>query len=220
MNQYDIKKQICDIGRRAYESGYVAANDGNISVKVNDQEIWITPSGVSKGYMTPNMLVKVNRYGEVLEGSEKVSSELKLHLKAYNERSDVQAVVHLHPPVATGFAVAGILINSRILSETILNLGEIPIADYGTPNTDELANSISSYIQRHDGILLANHGAITVGKDLYTAYHKIETIEFSARINLVAKLLGNESELTADKIDKLMSIRKKLGLPGRHPWSK
>lgn len=217
MDVLNIKNLICEVGRRIYAKGLVAANDGNISVRVGENEFLVTPSGVSKGYMTPEMLVKVNEKGEVLEGTARPSSEFKLHLKVYNERDDVNAVVHAHPPIATAFTISGLDINSRILSEAIIQLGYIPTAKYGTPSTSELPESITPYLQSYDAILLANHGALTMGHDLLTALYKMETVEFSAQINLYAKILGNERELSCEQVQCLLDVRRNMNLPGRHP---
>lgn len=212
-----IREQMCEIGRRMYARGLVASNDGNISVRAGENEFWTTPTGVSKGYMTPDMMVKVSGTGEILEGSYKPSSELKLHLKVYRERSEVNAVVHAHPPISTAFTIAGKSINDKILSETIIQLGSVPIARFGTPSTMELPDSITEYLPNHDAILLAHHGAITMGADLFNAFCKMETLEFSAQISLYAKLLGNELELSPEQVQCLLAVRKSMNLPGKHP---
>ena len=217
MSDYEIKKEICEIGKRIYNKGFVAANDGNITVKVNDNEFWATPTGVSKGYMTPDMLIKVNREGKVLEGTWKPSSELKMHLRVYKERPDVGAVVHAHPPTATGFAIARIPLDQYIMPEAIISLGTVPIAEYGTPSTDEIPDAVSKYLQDYDAVLLENHGALTVGTDLLNAYFKMETLEFNAKLSLVARLLGGAKELNCEQVEKLMEIRKKMNIKGRHP---
>lgn len=217
MNTAEIREQICEIGRRMYAKGFVASNDGNITVKTGEDEIWTTPTGVSKGYMTPDMMIKVNSNGEILEGTHKPSSELKLHLKVYRERKDVNAVIHAHPPISTAFTIAGRTINDKILSETVIQLGFIPIAKYGTPSTMELPDSITEYLPNHDAILLAHHGALTVGIDLFNAFCKMETLEFSAKICLYANLLGNELELSPEQVQCLINVRGRLNLPGRHP---
>lgn len=219
-SDYEIKKEICEIGKRIYNKGFVAANDGNITVKVKDNEFWATPTGVSKGYMTPDMLIKVNAEGKVLEGTWKPSSELRMHLRVYRERPDVGAVVHAHPPTATGFAIAGIPLDKYTMPEAIIFLGSVPIAEYGTPSTDEIPDAISKYLQNHDAVLLENHGALTVGHDLLSAYFKMETLEFFAKISLVARQLGGEKELNCNQVEKLMEIRKKFNVPGKHPGCK
>lgn len=220
VNEYEVKKQICEIGQRIYNKGFVAANDGNITVKVSDNVLFATPTGVSKGYMTPDMLIKVDMDGNVIEGKLKPSSELKMHLRVYKERPDVGAVVHAHPPTATGFAIAGIPLNKFTMPEAVISLGTVPLTAYGTPSTEEIPNAISEAMQSHDAVLLENHGALTVGNNLLTAYFKMETLEFYAKISLIARQLGGEQELTCDQIEKLMQVRKNMNLPGRHPGCK
>jgi L-fuculose-phosphate aldolase len=216
-NEYEIKKEICEIGRRIYVNGFVAANDGNITVKVSDNVFFATPTGVSKGYMTPDMIIKVDGTGKVLDGKMKPSSELKMHLRVYKERPDVCSVVHAHPPTATGFAIAGIPLDKFTMPEAIIYLGTVPLTEYGTPSTDEIPDSLSKYLQNYDAFLLENHGALTVGNTLLNAYFKMETLEFYAKISLVARQLGGEQELTCEQIDKLMQIRESFKVPGKHP---
>ena len=220
MSPYEIKKEICEIGRRIYMNGFVAANDGNISVKVGDNEFYCTPTGVSKGFMTPDMIIKVDANGNKLEGKLNPSSEIKMHMRVYRDRPDVNAVVHAHPPTATAFAVAGIPMDKYILPEAILVLGDVPICKYGTPSTMEIPDSLAPYIQDHDAFLLQNHGALTVGNTLTKAFFVMEEVEFSAKISSIARQLGNENELTCDELSKLMELRVKMQIPGRHPGCK
>lgn len=220
MSPEKIKEEICEIGRRVYNNGFVAANDGNISVKVGENEFYCTPTGVSKGYMTPDMIIKVDADGNKLEGTLNPSSEIKMHMRVYRERPDVNAVVHAHPPTATAFAVAGIPMDKYILPEAILVLGDVPICQYGTPSTMEIPDSLLPYIQDHDAFLLENHGALTVGNTLTKAFFVMEEVEFSAKISFIARQLGNENELSRDNLEKLMELRKKMQLPGRHPGYK
>ncbi len=212
-----IKKEICEIGRRIYMNGFVAANDGNISVKVNDNEFYCTPTGVSKGFMTPDMILKVDGNGKKLEGSLNPSSEIKMHLKVYKERPDVKSVVHAHPPTATAFAVAHMPLDKFIMPEAVLFLGTVPVCAYGTPSTDEIPDSLMPYIQKHDAFLLQNHGALAVGDSLMSAYFHMESLEFFAKVSLIAKQLGGEKEMTCEELQKLMELRKKMNLPGKHP---
>ena len=142
MSPYEIKKEICEIGRRIYNDGFVAANDGNISVKVNDNEFYCTPTGVSKGFMTPDMIIRIDGTGKKLEGKLNPSSEIKMHLRVYRERPDVNAVVHAHPPIATAFTVAGVDLDQYILPEAVLTIGAVPTCDYGTPSTEEIPDSL------------------------------------------------------------------------------
>ena len=213
MTDFEAKKAIIDIGKRMYDKGFVAANDGNISCKVGPNAIWTTPTGVSKGFMTQDMLVKVDLSGKVLLGRTKPSSELKMHLRVYEENPDLMAVTHAHPPVATSFAIAGISLDRPILTEAVLNLGTIPIAHYATPGTYEVPDSIAPYVNTHNGVLLANHGALSWGKDVYQAFYRLESIEYYATIMMyTGNILGRQNELSCGQIDELLDIRKNLGV--------
>src|ERR671913_2139916 len=170
------RADIVEVGRRLWERGYIASNDGNISARLDDHRLITTPKSVSKGFMTPDMMVIVDYEGKKVTGERDPSTELPMHLEIYRNRPDVGAVVHAHPPLATGFAVAGIPLTRAVLAEVITTLGSIPIAEYGTPSTAELPDAVRKYIKAHDGMLLANHGAVTVGHELYAAYFKMETI--------------------------------------------
>ena len=222
---YEIKTEICEVGHALYHLGFVAANDGNISVKVGPNEFYCTPTGVSKGYMTPDMIIKIDGDGNKLEGRLNPSSEIKMHMRVYKERPDVNAVVHAHPPVATAFTVAGVEMDQFILPEAILTIGNVPTCDYGTPSTMEIPDSLMPYIQKHDAFLLKNHGALTVGNSLMRACFTMEEVEFNAKINLYARQIGVGAEARIDEIpceqlEKLMELRKKMGLPGKHPGCK
>lgn len=219
-SELELKQDIVEVGRRIWLRGYVASNDGNISVRIGPDEFLCTPTGVSKGFMTPEMIIKVNGAGELLSGELKPSSEIKMHLVVYRDRPDVNAVVHAHPPISTAFAVAGIPLFKQILPEVIITLGEIPLAEYGTPSTDEIPQAIAKYLQDHDAFLLENHGALTLGSDVYNAYHKMETMEHFATISLAARQLGGERELPPERVAQLMEVRKKLGVKGVHPGCK
>lgn len=212
-----IKESICDIGRRIYMNHFVAANDGNISVKVSDNEFYCTPTGVSKGFMTPDMIIKVDGEGNKIEGNLNPSSEIKMHLRVYKERPDVKSVVHAHPPVATAFAVANIPLDDYILPEAILFLGPVPICDYGTPSTMEIPDSLAPYLQTNDAFLLKNHGALTVGNSLIKAYFNMESLEYYAKITLLTRLIGKKEEIPSDQLDKLVMLRKNFHVEGKHP---
>jgi len=207
-----LRSQIVELGRRLHERAYVASNDGNISVRLDGERLLTTPKGVSKGFMTPDMLVITDLDGKKLVGDRDPSSELLMHLVVYRRRPDVNAVVHAHPPVATGFAVAGIPLDRAVLAEVVTTLGSIPIADYGTPSTQELADAVGKHIKVHDGMLLANHGAITVADGLMSAYYKMETVEHFARISLVARMLGGERLLSREEVDRLQELRGSYGI--------
>ena len=220
-SDYEIKKEICEIGRRIYSDGFVAANDGNISVKIDDNTYFATPTGVSKGYMTPDMICKVDGQGNLKESNKwRPSSEFKMHLRVYQERPDVNAVVHAHPPIATSFAIAGIPLDKLIMPEAVIFLGAVPIAEYGTPSTMEIPDSLMPYLQDYDAILLANHGALSFGCDLNTAFFRMESTEFYAKLLMYARLLGGEKEIPCGEVKKLIDLRKSFGVPGRHPMEK
>lgn len=220
-SDYEIKKEICEIGKRIHADGFVAANDGNISVKIDDNTFFTTPTGVSKGYLTPDMICKVDGEGKLKEANKwKPSSEFKMHLRVYQERPDVNAVVHAHPPIATAFAIAGIPLDKLIMPEAVIFLGTVPIAEYGTPSTMEIPESLMPYIQDYDAILLANHGALSFGCDLNTAFFRMESTEFYAKLLMYARLLGGEKEIPCGEVKKLIDLRKSFGVPGKHPMEK
>lgn len=212
-----LRAGIVEIGRRLHERGFVASNDGNVSVRMGDELLLTTPKGVSKGFLSPDMMVVTDLTGRKIRGHRDPSSELLMHLEVYRNRPDVRAVVHAHPPVATGFAVAGIPLDRAVLAEVITTLGSIPIADYGTPSTQELPDAVRQYIKAHDGLLLANHGALTVAGELFAAYYKMETIEHFARISLVARLLGGERLLSREEVDRLQDLRGTYGIASPAP---
>jgi L-fuculose-phosphate aldolase len=212
-----IRADIVEAGRRLYARGYVASNDGNISARLDASRLVTTPRSVSKGFMTPDMMVIVDLEGRKLAGEREASSELPMHLEIYRNRPDVQAVVHAHPPLATGFAVAGIPLTRAVLAEVITTLGSIPIAAYGTPSTAELPEAVRKYIKAHDGMLLANHGAVTCGPDVMAAYYRMETIEHFAKISLVARLLGREHLISREEVERLQGLRGTYGIASPAP---
>jgi len=201
-----LREEMCEIGRCIKNNGFVAANDGNISCRVDEDRFLVTPTGISKGYMHPGMIALINSQGEVLDGLYKPSSEYRAHLIVYNNRPDVKAVVHAHPPVATAFAVAGIPLDKYMLPEGVCGIGSVPIAPYAMPGTQELADSMLPFLKEHNAILLANHGSVTVGNDLNEAYFKTETLEYNAKITLLTRLLGRCNELPLAEIDKLVQF--------------
>ena len=219
VNEFEIKKQICEIGRRIYDKGMVASNDGNISVKLNDNEFLCTPTGVSKGFMTPEYICKVDRDGKVIQANPgfKPSSEIKMHMRVYKERPDVNAVVHAHPMYATGFAIAGIPLTQPIMPEAVISLGCVPIAEYGTPSTEEIPDAVSKYLQSFDAVLLENHGALSFADNLLNAYHKMESVEFYAKLLYISNQLGGPKELTESQVQRLYEIRRQFGMKGKHP---
>ncbi len=200
-SEAQLRADIVEVGRRLYARGYTASNDGNISVRLDDGRLLMTPKSVCKGFMATEMMCITDLDGTKLAGERDPSSEMQMHLEVYRQRPDVQAVVHAHPPIATGFAVAGIPLDRAVLAEVVTTLGSVPIAEYATPSTKELPEAVRKYVKAHDGMLLANHGALTLGADLFSAYYKMETIEHFAKISLVARLLGGERLLSREEVD-------------------
>jgi len=212
LTEKEIREQICEVGRRIWQKNWVAANDGNISMRLGEEFVITTPTGVSKGFMTPDMLIKIDMDENVRSGYLKPSSEIKIHLEAYRRREDRRAVVHAHPPVCTGYAVANIPLDFQTLPEIIITLGRVPLAEYGTPSTMELADSISELVLCHDALLLANHGAMTLGRDVMEAYYNMERVEHFASISLVAHQLGGMKTLDKPEVKKLEEVREKFGI--------
>lgn len=211
------RADIVEVGRRLWERGYVASNDGNISVRLDEGRLVTTPKSVSKGFMTPDMMVITDLDGRKIAGERDPSSELKMHLEVYRNRPDARAVVHAHPPTATGFAVAGIPLDRAVLAEVITTLGSIPIAEYATPSTQELPDAVRKYVKAHDGLLLANHGALAIAGDVMSAYYRMETIEHFAKISLVAHTLGREHLLSRDEVARLQGLRGMYGIASPAP---
>ena len=201
------KMLLCELGRRLWSRGYVASNDGNLSLKVSDHCFLVTPSGVSKGALQPEMLLLVDELGQlVAPSSYNASSELPMHLCCYRVRPDVGGVVHAHPPAATAFACARQPIDQPVLGEFLMTLGEVPVAPYGRTGTTEIPAAIEPLLPGHDGILLANHGALTVGPDLLHAYYQMERLEQTAQIYLNVKCLGGGVPLPAKEVEALRGI--------------
>src|SRR5688500_17875584 len=212
-----LRGDIVEVGRRMYARGYTASNDGNSSARLGADRLLMTPKSVCKGFMTPDMMCVTDLEGRKLQGERDPSSEILMHLEVYRQRPDVAAVVHAHPPTATGFAVAGIPLDRAVLAEVLTTLGSIPIAAYATPSTQELPEAVRKYIKAHDGMLLANHGALTVGADLFSAYFKMETVEHFAKISLVARLLGRENLIAREEVLRLQELRGSYGIQAPAP---
>ncbi|AZV56520.1 class II aldolase/adducin family protein [Clostridium sp. AWRP] len=207
-----LRAQIVETGKRLQQRFFVASNDGNISVKLEDNIILITPTGVNKGEVCSDQIVKVDLDGNVIEGHMKVTSEIKMHLIVYKMRNDIKAVVHAHPPAATAFAVSGEKLDEpTILPEAIFSLGKVGYCDYGTPSTCEVSQSVEKEIPYSDALLLANHGALTVGKDVMDAYYKMENLEMVSKITLYTKIIGNVRTLNKEQIEKLNRVKKEKG---------
>jgi L-fuculose-phosphate aldolase len=204
---HQTRKEIIRCGSLLHTCGFIAATDGNLSVRLDDERVLVTPTGMSKGLMTTSDLVIVDMEGRKLKGKREVTSEIGMHLLVYRMRPDVRAVVHAHPRTATGFAASGIALNQPLVCEVVIGLGQIPLAPYGTPGTPELAATLKPLIPEFDAILMANHGVVTYGADLQSAYMKMETVEHFAQITLVTHLLGKQQPLECNDLEKLLAVR-------------
>jgi len=212
-NEWQVKRQICEIGRRMYEKGFVAANDGNISYRLGGGRYLCTPTGVSKGFLKPQDIAVVNDKGEQVGGAQPRTSEILLHLEIYHELPRINAVCHAHPPHATAFAVAGEKLPSCILPEVEIFIGQVPLAEYDTPGSESFARTVLPHLrQGANTILLANHGAVACDKDLEHAYFHLETLDMYCRILLLSKQVGNIRQLPAEKVRELLEIKKGLGI--------
>ena len=213
MSEKKAKKAILDIGQRMYVRNFVAANDGNISIRTGENEVWATPTGVSKGFMKKKMLVKVDLEGNVLEGTKKPSSELKMHLRAYQENPELLSVCHVHPPICTCFAIAGIPLDVPVLAEAVITLGDVPVAPYAELGSKEVPEVIAPYCHTHNGVVLANHGAVTWAEDPYSAYYRLESMEYYANILMITgKILKEQNTLTEEQVERLLAMREKFGI--------
>ncbi|MGH9720063.1 MAG: class II aldolase/adducin family protein [Bryobacteraceae bacterium] len=211
----ELRQDIVDVGKLVYQKGWVAANDGNITIRLDQDRILATPTGVSKGMMHVDDLIIVDMQGNKIEGRKERTSEILMHLTVYGMRSDIRSVVHAHPPVATGFAAAGKPLTNALLPEVIIGLGCVPLAAYGLPGTPELTEPMLPFIPKYDAIMMGNHGAVCYGEDVYKAFFKMETVEHFARISLVAELLGGPTVLPRVEVDKLFDSRTRYGVKAR-----
>ena len=205
--EHHQRREIIRCGALLHTCGFIAATDGNLSVRLDDNRVLVTPTGMSKGMMKASDLVIVDMEGRKLKGRREVTSEIGMHLLVYRMRPDVNAVVHAHPRTATGFAAAGIALNQPLVCEVVIGLGQIPLAPYGTPGTPELAETLKPLIPDFDAILMANHGVVTYGTDLQSAYMKMETVEHFAQITLVTHMLGKQQPLDVPHLEKLLAVR-------------
>jgi L-fuculose-phosphate aldolase len=212
----EYRDDIVKVGRLVFEKGWVAANDGNISIRLDAGRVLATPTGICKGMMEPDDLILCDMKGDKLSGRRERTSEIAMHLAIYNLRSDVKAVVHAHPPVATGYATAGRPLNQALLPEAIIGLGCVPLADYGLPGTPALTETLLPFIPKYDALLMANHGAVCYGPDVFAAYFRMESVEHLARIALVAELLGGAKVLPRGEVDKLLDSRSRYGVKARN----
>lgn len=217
-----LREDIVRVGRLMFDKNWIAANDGNISVRLPDEDgqarLLATPTGVSKGMLLVEDMIVTDLEGNKIRGARERTSEMDMHTTIYKMRPDINAVVHAHPPTATGFAVAGRALNIGILPEVIVCLGSVPLAEYSEPGTPALSESMRPYVPKYDALLLANHGAVAYGEDLFRAYHRLETVEHSARITLVAELLGGPKVLPRAEIKKLFVARERYGVKSRNTY--
>ncbi|MCW5959392.1 MAG: class II aldolase/adducin family protein [Pyrinomonadaceae bacterium] len=210
MEESQARKLIVEVGKLLYERSYVVSSDGNVSIRLDENTVLATPTMTCKGRMTEECLALTDMDGKPLS-DKKASSELAMHLLIYKMRPEIKAVCHAHPPHGTAFAVAGLAIDEPILSEVILTLGCVPLTDYGTPSTDELTESMKPFVAHHNALLMANHGAVAYGTDLWQAFDRLETLEHTAKIAILARALGGAIDLPKDAIEKLVNIREKAG---------
>lgn len=212
MTDKEAKTMIVELGKRAYQKGYVSGSDGNITIKVGDDAVWATPTGVCKGYMSEDMLVKMKLDGTIIEkGAYESTSEIKMHLRVYQKNAEVQSVVHAHPPMGTAFAVAGLEINEPMMAENVVFLGVIPCAPYAKPGSQEVPDSIEPFCANYNGCFLANHGTLTWGNNALEAYYRLESLENCCSIQLALKTLGRANLLTQPQVEELYEIRKRAG---------
>jgi len=206
------KREIVKICHKIYDKGFVTATDGNVSVRLDGDRIMTTPSGLSKGDVTEESLIVTDMEGKKIAGEGKPSSEIRMHLQAYKDRPDIRAVIHAHPPISTAFSIAGLKMAQCVLPEVVLTMGSIPTTEYATPTTAEGPEVIKPYIKEYDAMILDRHGTLTVGETLQKAFEKLEKIEHCAHITLMARQLGRVSTLSPDQVEKLISLREKLGI--------
>ena len=210
MEESQARKLIIEVGKLLYERSYVVSSDGNVSIRLDENRVIATPTMTCKGRMTEDCLAITDMDGKPLN-DRKASSELAMHLLIYKMRPDIKAVCHAHPPHGTAFAVAGLAIDAPILSEVILTLGCVPLTGYGTPSTNELTDAMIPFVTHHNALLMANHGAVAYGRDLWEAFDRLETLEHTAKISILSRALGGPKDLPLDAIEKLVTIREKAG---------
>jgi len=210
--EQQLREQVIRAGRMMYERGWIAANDGNITARIDPERILATPAGVCKGSMLPEDLIVCDNHGDRVSGKRERTTEMGMHIAIYQARPDIRAVVHAHPPVSTGFAVAGRSLNLALMPELVVSLGSVPLADYGLPGTPALAEGMLPYIPKFNAILLANHGAVCYGEGVPEAYARMETLEHLARITLVAEMLGGPKVLPRVEVEKLFAARSRYGV--------
>ena len=204
--QTQLRQDIVHVGHLLHQRHLVAATDGNISARLTDDRLLITPSGLNKGFLQESDILTVDLNGKVIQGEGRPSSEIQMHLTAYCQRPDIGAVVHAHPPLATACSIAGVSLESGVLPEVIITLGAIPTAPYATPGTAAVSQSIQELIRYYDAIILAQHGGLTVGRNLTEAYNRMEKLEHAALIMVTARQLGRLQPLPAAEVEKLTRL--------------
>jgi L-fuculose-phosphate aldolase len=214
--EQQFREDIVKVGHLMFDKGWVAANDGNVSIRMDDGRILATPTGVSKGMLTADDLILCDLRGDKLCGERERTTEMGMHLTIYNLRPDVRSVVHAHPPVATGFAAAGRALDVALLPEVVISLGWVPLAEYGLPGTPALTQGMLRYIPKYDALLMANHGVVSYGDDVFQAFSRMEIVEHFARITLVAELLGGAKALPRVEVEKLFDSRLRYQVKSRN----
>ena len=207
MARYEsVREEICRVCRLLYDRGYVVSNDGNVSARVEEDRVLITPSRVGKGRVTPDMLVPCDLEGQILEGDRHPSSESGMHLMVYRERPDVRAVVHAHPPFSTARAICRRPLTERYLAEMILGLGEVPVTEFAMPSTAEVPDSVRPFVRTHSAVLLANHGSLAWGPDLLSAFDRLEVVEQTAKVYFLVERMGGGTEISPERAETLRSM--------------
>jgi len=215
LTKWQAKELLCEIGRRVWVKNFVAANEGNFSFRLDENSVLSTPTLQSKGFLKPEDIVTVNMEGKKIEGLKEPTSEVLLHLEIYKNRPDIKAVIHAHPPCATSFAVVKRPLPKCILPEVEIFVGEIPIVEYATPGTQELAESVKPFLSDFTAFLLANHGALTIGSDIEDAYYKMEIVEEYCRVLLYTRQLDGYTQMTDEKVGELLKLKERMGIPDR-----
>ena len=214
LSEHELRREMIRVGRLMWERGYVAATDGNLSVRMGANRLLVTASGVSKGFLSDEDLIIIGLDGEPVSSyrgrDSRPSTEMAMHLEVYRQRPDVKAVVHAHPPLSTAFSIAGVSLARCVIPEVIVTLGGIPTAEYATPGTAEVPGSIQAAIRDYDALILAHHGSLTVGDTLWEAYLRLEKVEHTAEITLAAQQLGQVNTLSPQAVEKLTEKRREL----------
>jgi L-fuculose-phosphate aldolase len=214
----EYRNDIVDVCRRMHDRGFISGSDGNVSVRLGSNRILSTPSGLNKGYIGPRDLIITDMSGKKLQGERKPTTEIFMHIEAYEKREDIRAVIHAHPPITVAFSIAGLKLPQCVMPEIVMIFGTIPTASYATPSTREGSEAISDLIGNCDALIIERHGTLTVGEDVFSAYNKLEKVEHSAQVSAIARQLGPVKPLPKEEIQKLLALREELGLKGKvHP---